>query len=374
MTDWPIKTLGEICELISRGRPPSYCEEGGALVLNQKCIRNGQVNFGPARRTDAMQKPIPDWAYLRIGDTLVNSTGAGTLGRASFVRELIEPTTFDTHLTVVRPMVDVCWPAYVGLVLNCKEQDIVNLAGGATGQTELPREAVRAIEIPVPPLNEQKRIVALLDAATAHLIELTACYELARTHASNLFASALKKVLEDESDWPIRTLNALATIATGKIDVNAANEDGAFPFFTCSRDVYKIDDAPYQGKAILVAGNGDLNVKYYEGRFNAYQRTYILFSRDEAECFPRYIYWFLENHLDVLRSGASGSTIKYIRLGDLADASVALPPLDQQKRIVSRLDSMRAKTFEMVAAYDAKLTAAKNLRQSILETAFMGAI
>jgi hypothetical protein len=59
-------------------------------------------------------------------------------------------------------------------------------------------------------------------------------------------------------------------------------------------------------------------------------------------------------------------------MGDLADADVALPPVDEQKRIVKRLDLMKVKTTEMVAAYDAKLQAAKNLRQSILETAFAG--
>jgi type I restriction enzyme S subunit len=198
MTDWPIKTLGEICELISRGRPPSYCEEGGVMVLNQKCIRNGQVNFGLARKTDTIQKPIPDWAYLRIGDTLVNSTGAGTLGRASFVSELIEPTTFDTHLTVVRPIVEVCWPAYVGLVLNSREQDIVDLAGGATGQTELPREAVRAFEIPVPPLSEQRRIVALLDTATTHITELTEYYESKLNALKNLRQSILEAAFAGE--------------------------------------------------------------------------------------------------------------------------------------------------------------------------------
>ena len=256
--------------------------------------------------------------------------------------------------------------------LLAKSSEIYSTARG-TAQKNMDMTLFRSMELSFPvSLDEQKRIVALLDAATTRVTELTACYEQACTYANNLFASALQEVLEDESGWPTRTLNELATIATGKIDVNAAVENGAFPFFTCSRDVYKIDDAPFQGKAILVAGNGDLNVKYYEGRFNAYQRTYFLFSRDEKECFPRFIYWFLENHLDVLRSGASGSTIKYIRMGDLADASVALPPLEEQKRIVARLDLMRAKTSEMVAAYDAKLAAAKNLRQSILEAAFAG--
>ena len=190
--DWPVKTLGEVCELVSRGRPPSYCEVGGVIVLNQKCVRNGQIDFGPSRRTDSSVKAIPEWAYLREGDTLINSTGAGTLGRASFVSFLTEPTTFDTHLTVVRPLRDACWPAFVGLVLNGREKDIVDLAGGATGQTELPREAVRSFEIPVPPLEDQKRIVARLDLMRAKTSEMVAAYDAKLTAAKNLRQSILE--------------------------------------------------------------------------------------------------------------------------------------------------------------------------------------
>jgi type I restriction enzyme S subunit len=172
-----------------------------------------------------------------------------------------------------------------------------------------------------------------------------------------------------KTDWPVKTLGDITTIATGKIDVNAATEDGEYPFFTCSRDVYKIDDAPFEGKAILVAGNGDLNVKYYEGRFNAYQRTYFLLSKNEDTFYPRYIFWFLENHLDVLRSGASGSTIKYIRLGDLSDALIAVPPLEEQKRIVALLDAANARVIELTACYEQARTHANNLFASALRDA-----
>ena len=190
--DWPVKTLGEICELVSRGRPPSYCEVGGVIVLNQKCVRNGQIDFGPSRRTDNSSKLIPEWAYVREGDTLINSTGAGTLGRASFVSMLTEPTTFDTHLTVVRPRREICWPAFVGLVLNGREKDIIDLAGGATGQTELPREAVRSFEIPVPPLEDQKRIVTRLDSMRVKTSEMVAAYDSKLTAGKNLRQSVLE--------------------------------------------------------------------------------------------------------------------------------------------------------------------------------------
>ena len=190
--DWPVKTIGDVCELVSRGRPPSYCEVGGIVVLNQKCVRNGKIDFGPSRLTDNSVKAIPEWAYLCEGDTLINSTGAGTLGRASFISKLTELTTFDTHLTVVRPRRDLCWPAFVGLVLNGREKDIVDLAGGATGQTELPRESVRSFEIPVPPLEEQKQIVARLNLIRAKTLEMVAAYDVKLQAAKDLRQSILE--------------------------------------------------------------------------------------------------------------------------------------------------------------------------------------
>ncbi len=134
-------------------------------------------------------------------------------------------------------------------------------------------------------------------------------------------------------------LGNLASIQTGKIDVNKAVVGGKYPFFTCSRDVYEINDAPFEGKAVLVAGNGDLNVKYYEGKFNAYQRTYFLFVNNEEDLLPRYLYWFLESYIGQLRSESIGSTIKYIKMGNLTDAEIPLPSLDEQGEIVAKLDS-----------------------------------
>jgi len=134
-------------------------------------------------------------------------------------------------------------------------------------------------------------------------------------------------------------LGDLASIQTGKIDVNRAVAGGKYPFFTCSREAYQINDAPFEGKAVLVAGNGDLNVKYYEGKFNAYQRTYFLFANNENELIPRYLYWFLESYVGRLRSESIGSTIKYIKMGNLTEAEIPLPSLEKQREIVEKLDS-----------------------------------
>ena len=69
-------------------------------------------------------------------------------------------------------------------------------------------------------------------------------------------------------------------IKTGKLDANASEEDGMYPFFTCAREISRINTFAFDCECVLVAGNGELNVKYYEGKFNAYQRTYVIESID----------------------------------------------------------------------------------------------
>jgi len=132
-------------------------------------------------------------------------------------------------------------------------------------------------------------------------------------------------------------LGDLVTVRTGKLDANASVENGEYPFFTCAISSLRIDRFAFDGKAVLVAGNGDLNVKYYEGKFNAYQRTYVVQSKDENKLLPRYLAAFLEQYLEPLRSLSIGGVIKYIRLGNLTDALIPLPPIEEQQSIAALL-------------------------------------
>lgn len=79
-------------------------------------------------------------------------------------------------------------------------------------------------------------------------------------------------------------LGDYTNIKTGKLDANASSDNGIYPFFTCSKEPLTIDTYSYNCECVLVAGNGDLNVKYYSGKFDAYQRTYIIESNNEENC------------------------------------------------------------------------------------------
>ena len=140
-------------------------------------------------------------------------------------------------------------------------------------------------------------------------------------------------------EWPFSsTLERLTRIKTGKLDANAACDDGRYPFFTCASSPLRIDEAAYDCECVLVAGNGDLNVKYYSGQFNAYQRTYIIESLNSDVLAVPYLYRFLDFYVATLREQSIGGVIKYIKLGNLKDAVIPLPPIPEQNKIVAQLD------------------------------------
>lgn len=136
----------------------------------------------------------------------------------------------------------------------------------------------------------------------------------------------------------IKKLGDLVNIKTGKLDANAASENGEYPFFTCSITPLKINSYSYDCECVLVAGNGDLNVKYYNGRFDAYQRTYIIESKDKNYLDTKYLYYFMSKYIEILRNQSIGGVIKYIKLGNLTDAKIPVPSLKEQQKIVDILD------------------------------------
>ena len=133
----------------------------------------------------------------------------------------------------------------------------------------------------------------------------------------------------------------LTKIRTGKLDANASSEDGQYPFFTCSRETLKISSYSYDCECVLVAGNGDLNVKYYNGKFDAYQRTYIIEDNSNGKLYMPYLYYFMEGYVEELRKQAIGGVIKYIKLRNLTDALIELPSFDKQKKVVNILEKSK---------------------------------
>ena len=133
----------------------------------------------------------------------------------------------------------------------------------------------------------------------------------------------------------------ITKIRTGKLDANASSENGKYPFFTCSREPLRISTYSYDCECVLVAGNGDLNVKYYNGKFDAYQRTYIIEDNSNGKLYMPYLYYFMSGYIEELRKQAIGGVIKYIKLGNLTEALIVLPSINEQKVIVDILEKAK---------------------------------
>jgi len=146
--DWETGAIGDMALFLNRGITPTYDDAASGMVINQKCIRGGRLNLAPARR---QSKPVKPERQIQVGDVLINSTGAGTLGRVAQVRTSIPNCTVDTHVTIVRPS-DSKSAAFLGVALLELESVLSTMGIGSTNQLELGRADIAAQSVLMPPL------------------------------------------------------------------------------------------------------------------------------------------------------------------------------------------------------------------------------
>ena len=251
-----------------------------------------------------------------------------------------------TEFHVIRPRPSAVDARYL---LHYLRQPRIRVAGemrmtGSAGQRRVPESYLAQLRIPLPSLAEQRRIADILDRADALRAKRRAGLALPNEVRQSLFISRFGDPRpgkgESTAHTPVRRMGDLVRIRTGKLDANAADDDGKYPFFTCAVRTLRINTPAFECKAVLVAGNGDLNVKYYEGAFNAYQRTYVIESLDAETLNPRFLYAFLGIYVSELRRQAIGGVIKYIKLPYLTDASIPLPTQKVQEDFVGSMDAL----------------------------------
>lgn len=134
----------------------------------------------------------------------------------------------------------------------------------------------------------------------------------------------------------------LVTFKTGKLDSNAAEESGRYPFFTCAQTTYRINTHAFDTECVLLAGNnagGIFPLKYYKGKFNAYQRTYVIEPRQRGQLSIKYFYFFLRPYLKAFEQQATGATTKFLTLKILNGINVPLPDIKIQKKIAAILSA-----------------------------------
>ena len=162
-------------------------------------------------------------------------------------------------------------------------------------------------------------------------------------------------------NWQVTSLGSIATFRTGKLDSNAAEDNGMYPFFTCSPETYRINTYAFDTEAVLLAGNNAnavYPIKYYKGKFNAYQRTYVIEpkSAESADC--RYLYYLISFLLQKLKEASVGSATKFLTKQILENFQVDVPPLGEQKAIA-----------KILSAFDDKIELNRRMNATLEEMA-----
>lgn len=135
-----------------------------------------------------------------------------------------------------------------------------------------------------------------------------------------VYSPTLKR--EIPQDWEVAKIGDLCDVITGKEDANFATKNGKFAFFTCGSEILRCDIPKFNAKAVLIAGNGNFNIKYFEGAFNAYQRTYILIPKEHLVGL---FYMCCKQYCEIFMKHSNGSIVKFITKGDIENIPIPLP-------------------------------------------------
>lgn len=198
---------------------------------------------------------------------------------------------------------------------------------GSSGRQRAQINVIERIEVAVPPLEEQQKIGSILRALDDKIELNNRINDNLEKQAQAIFKSWF---IDYEpfngmvpSTWKEYRLVDFLPVITGKKNANVSSDKGQYPFFSCSQNIAWTDNYSFEGNAILVAGNGDFNVKWYNGKFEAYQRTYVLIPYN-----PRYtswLYYAVKYNLAEITSAARGSVIRFITKGNLENFSFLAP-------------------------------------------------
>ncbi len=231
---------------------------------------------------------------------------------------------------------------FLRLYINAN-QKYFKMQGQGSSQLNLSKKAIEDFEILLPSLNEQIAIANILSGLDHYLYTLDALIlkkESVKKALSFELLSQRKRLKGFNQAWQRVRLGDICEITTGSLDANEMVHYGKYRFYTCAKEYYFIDKYAFDTEAILISGNGAYvgYVHYYNGKFNAYQRTYVLDNFSEHIIFVKYfLTMFLQSHIQTNKN--EGNT-PYIVMATLKDFEILLPPLNEQIAIANILSDL----------------------------------
>lgn len=286
-------------------------------------IDTSSVYDGKLLNIQKIHSNFPSRAQRIIGinDILISSVRPNLLHNY-FINKNINNGVASSGFIHIRVKDNLINPRFLYYFLTSNNNISLYSAIAESSQTTIPsfnKDVIENLELPDISVSKQLLIVdtvgSLDDKIENNNIIIIKLEELLNLKFKNIYNDALKTGITIN-------LNDIVNLKTGKKDANAANENGIYPFFTCSEKESNIDVYSFNQEAILIAGNGNMSVKYFNGKFDAYQRTYVISSSK----YFYYLYLYYKNFIGNISVGAKGSVIKFLTKSMLLD--IDLPILD----------------------------------------------
>ena len=320
--------LGDICEIVSGSTPKTGVSE--YWDGDKKWITPAEITDESYIITDSVRK----LTELGVTNTGLSSFPKGTVilsSRAPIGKVAIAGCEMYCNQGFKNLICSQkIYNRYLYWFLKGNTEYLNSLGRGATFK-EISKQIVASIEINVPDMGQQMQAAENLDRVSSIIRlrkqELQKLDELVKARFVEMFYG---------QGYPILKWNDVFNTTTGKLDSNAAVENGEYPFFTCSKEVLRINKYAFEQEALLLAGNnaaGKYDVKYCYGKFNAYQRTYVLGLKGNWSY--RLFQYQLEDKLAYLQQQSLGGLTKYLTLKILGELKFIIPPKDKQEEFES---------------------------------------
>jgi type I restriction enzyme S subunit len=360
---WPRMALGEICDI--RGGFPapqedSAFEDGTIPFVRMKDVGRHHLTNDLHRTEQSLNREYFEKARFELtprGSILMPRSGSVGLNHRAILTIDAVIVSHLCALVLTSKMVSGDF-----LYRFLCQVDMRRLTKKTTGLDSIAFSDLRQVAVPVPPLAEQQRITAVLDQAEALRIKRRVVLDEIDILSQAIFLDLFGDPIRNSRKWPQETLETFFHFRTGKLDSNAAVATGQYPFFTCSREDSRIDSFAFDCEALLLAGNNasaDYSVKHYKGKFNAYQRTYVITLRNERNSYD-YARFVLEHRLTELKRMSKGTNTKYLTMELLNRIRVPVPPEELQNeysRRVAAVEKLRTTHLASLANLDALFAA-----------------
>jgi len=290
-SSWEVGPLGNYLSEAQYGISVKGGEAGNCPILRMGNQINGRISVVNLQFAEISELDLAKFRIHR-GDILFNRTNSLDLVGRTAIFDLDGDYVFASYLIRLRTIDTVLDSFYLNLYLNAEatQRRLKSIASRAVSQSNISATRLRGFVVPVPPLSEQRHIAVILGLVQRAIEQqerlITLTTELKKTLLHKLFTEGLRgeplkqtEIGPMPESWELVKLGSIVNFQTGKLNSNAATPDGKFPFFTCSQETLRIDRHAFDTEAILLSGNnakGVYSVKYFNGKFNAYQRTYVI--------------------------------------------------------------------------------------------------